>query len=73
MPPKKKAPAKKTESPVEKKQSPEKNTKDKTPRPPSAYNIFMKKELTKLKDKHPQMDHKERFKLAANNWSKEKK
>jgi hypothetical protein len=73
MPPKKKAPAKKTESPVEKKQPPEKNTKDKTPRLPSAYNIFMKKELTKLKEQNPQMDHKERFKLAANNWSKEKK
>ena len=73
MPPKKKASAKKTDFPGEKKQPPKKDTKDKTPRAPSAYNIFMKKELTKLKEKHPQMDHKERFKLAANNWSKEKK
>merc|ERR1711934_449392 len=47
--------------------------KDKKPRAPSAYNIFMKKELEKLKKSQPKLDHKERFKMAAGNWSKNKK
>jgi hypothetical protein len=34
----------------------------------SDYNIFMKKELERLKKIHPNKDHKERFKEAAKNW-----
>ena len=40
------------------------------PRAPSEYNIFMKKEIKKLKISHPDLDHKVRFKMAAGNWSK---
>merc|ERR1711998_568891 len=36
-------------------------TKEKKPRAPSAYNVFMKKEIEKLKKSHPNLDHKERF------------
>lgn len=34
----------------------------------SDYNIFIKKELERLKKKNPNKDHKERFKEAAKNW-----
>ncbi|KAB5588322.1 hypothetical protein CTheo_8238 [Ceratobasidium theobromae] len=34
----------------------------------SPYNVYMKAELAKLKEKHPDMTHKERFKLAATSW-----
>ena len=34
----------------------------------SDYNIFMKKELERLKKIKPDKDHKERFKEAAKNW-----
>merc|ERR1711998_648040 len=56
-----------------KKTTAKKDAKEKKPRPPSAYNLFMKKELDKLKKSHPKLDHKERFKMAAGNWSKQKK
>merc|ERR1712072_1561577 len=39
--------------------------KAKVKRAPSAYNIFMKKELAKLKNSMPKADHKERFTAAA--------
>jgi len=42
-------------------------------RAPSAYNIFMKKELEKLKTSSPTLDHKGRFAAAAANWTKVKK
>merc|ERR1712167_149920 len=83
--PAKKAPAKKTikkaapkKSPAKKKtatkkKSGAKDKKDKVKRAPSAYNVFMKKELEKLKKSKPNMDHKERFKAAAQAWSKQKK
>ncbi|KZO92748.1 hypothetical protein CALVIDRAFT_567050 [Calocera viscosa TUFC12733] len=35
----------------------------------SPYNVFMKNELAKLKEKHPDMPHKERFKTAASSWA----
>ena len=37
---------------------------------PSAYNLFMSKELKKLKAEHPNKSHAERFKMAASNWKK---
>ena len=38
----------------------------------SPYNKFMKKEIKKVKKANPSMDHKEAFKVAAGNWSKNK-
>lgn len=43
-----------------------------TKRTPSAYNIFMREEIGRLQKSHPDLDHKERFKMAAGNWSKKK-
>lgn len=42
--------------------------KEKSSRKPSRYNLFMKEEMTKLKISHPEMPHKERFKLAASHY-----
>jgi hypothetical protein len=61
------------QTPSEKKQPVKKETTNKTKKAPTAYNIFMKKEIENLKKENPNMDHKERFKLAAQNWSKQKK
>ncbi|EJU00075.1 hypothetical protein DACRYDRAFT_54873, partial [Dacryopinax primogenitus] len=38
----------------------------------SPYNVFMKNELAKLKEKNPDMPHKERFKMAASAWATSK-
>jgi hypothetical protein len=40
----------------------------KAKRAPSAYNKYMKKELARLKKKHPRMTHQARFKKAAKSW-----
>jgi hypothetical protein len=66
----KKAPAKKA---IAKKPAAKKEKKDKVPRAPSAYNLFMKSELAKVKKANPKMDHKEAFTQAAKNWSANKK
>ncbi|KAJ2445480.1 hypothetical protein GGF42_005988 [Coemansia sp. RSA 2424] len=34
----------------------------------SAYNVFMKTELAKVKSDSPGMNHKDAFKKAASNW-----
>ncbi|GAA97557.1 hypothetical protein E5Q_04235 [Mixia osmundae IAM 14324] len=34
----------------------------------SAYNKYMKGALGRIKDEHPDMAHKERFTLAAQQW-----
>ncbi|KAJ2889435.1 hypothetical protein IWW38_004711, partial [Coemansia aciculifera] len=34
----------------------------------SAYNVFMKTELAKVKNNSPGMNHKDAFKVAAGNW-----
>lgn len=44
----------------------------KAKRAPSAYNKYMKKELARLKKKHPRMTHQARFKKAASSWKKSK-
>lgn len=44
--------------------------KSKPPGHLSYYNVFVKAQLAKLKDEHPDMDHRERFKLAALAWAK---
>merc|ERR1711934_412954 len=68
---KKKTPAKKSAKKSGAKKSPgKKDKKDKVKRAPSAYNLFVKAELAKLKKSHPKSDHKERFAMAAANWKK---
>jgi hypothetical protein len=47
-----------------------KSTPKKKPRKPSAYNQYMKKELAKLKKKHPRTNHQARFKKAAKSWKR---
>ena len=39
-----------------------------TPRALSAYNVFMKSEVAKVKAQHPDLLHREAFKLAAERW-----
>tara|TARA_Y100000591_G_C21598316_1_gene576726 strand:- start:386 stop:601 length:216 start_codon:yes stop_codon:yes gene_type:complete len=36
----------------------------------SAFNIFMKDELKRVKKSHPKISHKDAFKMAAENWKK---
>ena len=45
----------------------------KAKRAPSAYNRYMKKELARLKKKHPRMTHQARFKKAAKSWKSSKR
>ena len=49
-----------------------KSTEPKEKRPPSAYNLFMKSELAKVKKAQPTLDHKQAFTAAANNWKNSK-
>tara|TARA_B110001450_G_scaffold146406_1_gene136826 strand:+ start:10081 stop:10299 length:219 start_codon:yes stop_codon:yes gene_type:complete len=46
--------------------------KEKKTRAPSAYNEYMKVELSNIKASHPDMPHKERFKLAASRYGEKK-
>ena len=36
----------------------------------SRYNTFIKQQLAKLKAEKPEMEHRERFKLAAQSWAR---
>lgn len=47
-----------------------KRTPAKKKRKPSAYNVYMKKELAKLKKKHPRSSHSVLFKRAAKSWKR---
>jgi hypothetical protein len=38
------------------------------PRALSAYNVFMKSEVAKVKQEHPSLPHREAFKMAAERW-----
>ncbi|XP_010533193.1 PREDICTED: axial regulator YABBY 4-like isoform X2 [Tarenaya hassleriana] len=38
-------------------------------RAPSAYNCFIKEEISRLKAQNPSISHKEAFSLAAKNWA----
>ncbi|KAG8760215.1 hypothetical protein FRC14_003646 [Serendipita sp. 396] len=38
----------------------------------SSYNVFMKREMARLKESEPNMAHKDRFKLAAQSWHSSK-
>lgn len=85
MPTKEKKPVKKAKKPVKKvKKKPiEKVSKsDKKPakkskksggkRKKSSYNLFMKKTIPKMKQKNPNISHAQAFKMAAQEWSKQK-
>ena len=50
-----------------------KKTAKKTKRAPTAYQKHMKKELAKLKKKHPRTSHQVLFKRAAKSWKGAKK
>ncbi len=41
-------------------------------RAPSAYNLFMKTEVPKVKKKNPNMSHTDAFTAAAKRWGKQK-
>ena len=43
------------------------------PRKLSAYNLFMRTEIPKVKKANPKLTHKEAFQKAAANYAKEKK
>lgn len=50
-----------------------KATVKKVKRAPSAYNNYMKKELARLRKKHPKTPHATLFKRAAKSWKGNKK
>ncbi|KAG8463079.1 hypothetical protein KFE25_001852 [Diacronema lutheri] len=39
------------------------------PRSPSAYNLFMKDEVSNVKREHPELRHRDAFKMAAERWA----
>lgn len=43
--------------------------RERKPRDPSPYNVFIREEISRLKEKHPELNHKEAFKAAAKNWA----
>lgn len=45
--------------------------KSKIKKAPSPYNLFVKSELEKLKKQYPEMEHKNRFKMAVSEWKKQ--
>lgn len=50
-----------------------KDKEEKKPRPPTAYNIFMKAKMVELKESHPTLNNIDRMKLAAEAWTESKK
>jgi hypothetical protein len=47
--------------------------KEKVARGPSPYNNFISSELAKIKLSHPELSHREKFKLAASRYGAAKK
>jgi hypothetical protein len=43
--------------------------RERKPREPSPYNVFIREEIPRLKEEHPELNHKEAFKAAAKNWA----
>lgn len=39
---------------------------------PSAYNIFVKEEIARIKEKNPNIDHKKFMSMAAEKWKEHK-
>lgn len=52
---------------------PKKEKEEKKPRPPTAYNIFMKNKMVELKESQPTLNNIDRMKLAAEAWTESKK
>lgn len=50
-----------------------KPVREKRTRPPNEYNIFMKGEVIRLREKDKKLTNQEAFKEAAKNWSLKKK
>ena len=50
-----------------------KKKKSRKKRKPSAYNIFMKKEMAKYKKQHPNMEQAKVMKACAKMWKDHKK
>ncbi|ORY96562.1 hypothetical protein BCR43DRAFT_524632 [Syncephalastrum racemosum] len=48
---------------------PEQQAATKSPRKMTAYNLYMKTQVPKVKTENPELSHKEAFKLAASSWS----
>jgi hypothetical protein len=46
--------------------------KEKKPRKPNAFNIFMKEEIANIKGTTPGITHQAAFSKAAENWSAKK-
>jgi len=53
-------------------QTPQKKSSTKRIRKPSKYNLFMKKELKRLKKAHPRTKQSQLMKKAARAWRKHK-
>lgn len=43
--------------------------RERKPREPSSYNVFIREEIPRLKQKDPSLNHREAFKAAARNWA----
>lgn len=43
--------------------------RERKPREPSSYNVFIRDEIPKLKRSDPSLNHRDAFKLAARNWA----
>ncbi len=62
------SPAKKAAKPAKAAKAAKSPKADKVKREPSAYNLFMRSELAKVKKAQPTLNHKEAFTAAAGNW-----
>ena len=43
--------------------------RERKPRDPSPYNVFIREEIPRLKAENPTMTHRDAFKTAARNWA----
>ncbi|KAF0393708.1 YABBY domain-containing protein [Gigaspora margarita] len=57
-----------TTTKTETKSKPKAEAKEK--KPPTVYNLYVQKQLPKLKAENPGLDHKAAFKLVAEAWAK---
>jgi len=57
---------------LEEKASFGKEKKPKKPRKPTAFNIFMKDAIAKVKKENPTITHNDAFKMATTMWSEQK-
>jgi hypothetical protein len=43
--------------------------RERKPREPSSYNVFIREEIPRLKERDPSLNHRDAFKAAARNWA----